>query len=124
MLSPEEFNHAIVDLVNFLVDVIKGKKEHPNFNKKDLVRAVKKQSEIGTFGLGFDTPSKEFSSSGKHFSKNSFGHLGFTGTSFWVDMEKNISIVLLSNRTHPDRDNNKLKKLRPLLHDIIMETLV
>lgn len=74
--------------------------------------------------LGFDRPTQPGSSSGSHFSENSVGHLGFTGTSFWMDLEKNICVVLLTNRIHPSRDNDKIRIFRPILHDAAMEYLM
>ena len=74
--------------------------------------------------LGFDTPSRPESSCGEHFSDNSIGHLGYTGTSFWMDLDQSIIIVLLSNRVHPTRDNEAIKAFRPQLHDSVMEFLL
>lgn len=113
--------YGVVGITNYLVDLIEGREKHPNIDVKDLINFIKKQNKKGSFGLGFDTPSLENSSTGNFFSKNSFGHLGFTGTSFWVDLKKGISIVLLTNRVHPDRDNNKIKDFRPRFHDIVMK---
>lgn len=75
------------------------------------------------FALGWDTPSPENSSSGSYFSPHSVGHLGFTGTSIWWDLEKDCHVVLLSNRVHPARSNDKIKAFRPYIHDLIMKTL-
>ncbi|MBF0230673.1 MAG: serine hydrolase [Desulfamplus sp.] len=72
---------------------------------------------------GFDTPSVKGSSSGRYFASESIGHLGFTGTSFWLDPIKSLIVILLSNRVHPTRTNQKIKEFRPKLHDLIMETL-
>jgi len=72
--------------------------------------------------LGWDTPSTP-SQSGKYFSPRSFGHLGYTGTSLWVDPEKQVSITLLTNRTWPDCANQKIKQVRPQIHDALMEAL-
>ncbi len=74
--------------------------------------------------LGFDTPSTQDSSSGEYFSKNSVGHLGFTGTSFWMDLERSIIVILLTNRVHPTRTNEKIKAFRPQLHNAVMRCLV
>jgi CubicO group peptidase (beta-lactamase class C family) len=74
--------------------------------------------------LGFDTPSRPESSSGTYFSDNSVGHLGYTGTSFWMDLDQSIIIILLSNRVHPARDNDAIKTFRPQLHDAVMEFLL
>lgn len=73
--------------------------------------------------LGFDRPSKIGSSSGRYFSGNSVGHLGFTGTSFWMDLEEEIIVILLTNRVHPTRKNEKIKIFRPKIHDLVMETI-
>lgn len=73
-----------------------------------------------TFALGWDTPSAENSSSGSFFSPHSVGHLGFTGTSIWWDLEKDCHIILLTNRVHPSRTNDKIKGFRPHIHNIIM----
>jgi CubicO group peptidase (beta-lactamase class C family) len=74
--------------------------------------------------LGFDAPSPGQSSSGRYFSVNSVGHLGFTGTSFWMDLEREIIVIFLTNRVHPTRANNALKAFRPKLHDTVMKPLV
>jgi len=72
--------------------------------------------------LGWDTPSRP-SQSGKHFSGASFGHLGYTGTSLWIDPEKQLSITLLTNRTWPDNQNQAIQQVRPEFHDAIVEAL-
>jgi CubicO group peptidase (beta-lactamase class C family) len=76
-----------------------------------------------TFALGWDTPSPSKSASGSLFSPRSVGHLGFTGSSVWWDIEKNCHIVLLSNRVHPSRKNEKIRDFRPHIHDLIMKVL-
>jgi len=73
--------------------------------------------------LGWDTPSAP-SQSGKHFSPHSFGHLGYTGTSLWIDGERGIAIALLTNRTWPDRQSQLIKQVRPRFHDAVMEELL
>ncbi len=70
---------------------------------------------------GFDTPSRPVSASGKYFSNFSIGHLGFTGTSFWIDPEKSFIVILLTNRVHPSRENEKIKRFRPLIHNLVYE---
>ena len=72
--------------------------------------------------LGWDTPSSP-SQSGKYFSPGSFGHLGYTGTSLWIDPERQLSVTLLTNRTWPDCSNQAIKQLRPRVHDAIVESL-
>jgi serine-type D-Ala-D-Ala carboxypeptidase len=72
--------------------------------------------------LGWDTPSPP-SQSGRYFSPRSFGHLGYTGTSLWIDPERNLSITLLTNRTWPDCSNQAIKQVRPRFHDAVIEAL-
>jgi CubicO group peptidase (beta-lactamase class C family) len=72
--------------------------------------------------LGWDTISVP-SQSGKYFSQASFGHLGYTGTSLWIDPTRQLSITLLTNRTWPDCANHAIKQLRPRLHDAVIEAL-
>jgi CubicO group peptidase (beta-lactamase class C family) len=74
-----------------------------------------------TWALGFDTPAAVGSSAGRHFSRDTVGHLGFTGTSFWVDLQRKLTVILLTNRVHPTRANEKIKGFRPVLHDAVME---
>jgi CubicO group peptidase (beta-lactamase class C family) len=52
------------------------------------------------------------------------GHLGFTGTSFWMDLEQSVIVILLTNRVHPSRENQGIKKFRPELHDTVMKAIV
>ena len=72
--------------------------------------------------LGWDTPSHP-SSSGRYFSPRSFGHLGYTGTSLWIDPDRQLSVTLITNRTWPDRISQVIKQVRPLVHDAIVEAL-
>jgi CubicO group peptidase (beta-lactamase class C family) len=72
--------------------------------------------------LGWDTPSAP-SQSGKYFSPRSFGHLGYTGTSLWIDAERQLSITLLTNRTWPDCKNEAIKQVRPAFCDAVIEAL-
>jgi serine-type D-Ala-D-Ala carboxypeptidase len=74
------------------------------------------------FGLGWDKPTPP-SQAGQYFSPNSFGHLGFTGTSLWIDPEKQLAVGLLTNRTWPDRSSQKIKEVRPKFHDAIVEAI-
>ncbi|MBU0729858.1 MAG: beta-lactamase family protein [Proteobacteria bacterium] len=89
--------------------------------KEALTR--QKNSNNSTWGLGFDTPRDKDSSAGKYLSRLSAGHLGFTGTSFWIDPERDLIIVLLTNRIHPTSANNKIKEFRPLFHDTVVSSL-
>jgi len=72
--------------------------------------------------LGWDTPSQP-SQSGKYFGPRSYGHLGFTGTSLWIDPDRQLAIVLLTNRTWPDAKSQLIKQVRPRFHDAVVECL-
>lgn len=76
-----------------------------------------------TWALGWDTPSPQGSMAGALFSPRTVGHLGFTGTSIWIDLERQRHVILLSNRVHPSRDNNAIRELRPMVHDLINQAL-
>lgn len=72
--------------------------------------------------LGWDTPSNP-SSSGSHFGTRSIGHLGYAGTSLWMDRDRGLAVVLLTNRTWPDRSNDSIRQVRPAFHDAIQAAL-
>jgi beta-glucosidase-like glycosyl hydrolase/CubicO group peptidase (beta-lactamase class C family) len=76
----------------------------------------------GTRTLGWAVPT-EGGSSGHYFSAHSFGHTGFTGTSIWIDPDRQLFVVLLTNRVHPTRENTKIQQVRPALHDAVMQAL-
>ena len=76
----------------------------------------------GTRTLGWVVPT-EGSSSGHYFSPHSFGHTGFTGTSIWIDPDRQVFVVFLTNRVNPTRDNHKIAEVRPALHDAVMQAL-
>ena len=97
---------------------------HQRVLRRDTIRWWTARQTIGdgARALGWDVPT-EPSSSGKHFSPHSFGHNGFTGTSLWVDPEKELFVVLLTNRVHPHAQNERIREIRPALHDAIIEAL-
>jgi beta-N-acetylhexosaminidase len=76
----------------------------------------------GTRTLGWAVPT-EGGSSGHYFSAHSFGHTGYTGTSIWIDPDRQLFVVLLTNRVHPTRENTKIQQVRPALHDAVMQAL-
>jgi len=83
----------------------------------------RENSPAGTLrALGWDTPSAP-SQSGKYYSLASFGHLGYTGTSLWIDPERKLSVTLLTNRTWPDCSNQAIREIRPRFHDAVLEAL-
>jgi CubicO group peptidase (beta-lactamase class C family) len=72
--------------------------------------------------LGWDTMLPT-SSCGSMLSPSAIGHTGFTGTSLWIDPARDLYIVLLTNRVHPTRENDRLKALRPRIHDAVVSAL-
>jgi serine-type D-Ala-D-Ala carboxypeptidase len=111
-------------MANMLREHYLGKRD--DLFKTATVREFFKRQDIVTgsdWALGWDTRALEGSSAGKCFSRDSVGHTGFTGTSIWMDLEKDVIAILLTNRVHPKRDNDKIKLFRPLFHDAVMEEL-
>jgi serine-type D-Ala-D-Ala carboxypeptidase len=96
----------------------------PMVRREALAQFTRRESSpAGTSrALGWDTPSTS-SQSGEYFSSYSFGHLGYTGTSLWIDPERQLSVTFLTNRTWPDCKNEAIKQVRPLVHDAIIEAL-
>jgi CubicO group peptidase (beta-lactamase class C family) len=76
--------------------------------------------ESSDWALGWDTPTEGASASGNHFSLKSVGHLGFTGTSLWIDLERELIVVMLTNRVHQVAKRSRFE-LRPKVHDAIVE---
>jgi len=112
----------ILILLSELMTVYHGNPSTGVFNI-DWVQLFFKRKEREGRALGFDTPSSVDSSCGRYFSERTVGHLGFTGTSFWMDLDGGVIVVLLTNRIHPSRDNDRIKAFRPILHDAVMENV-
>lgn len=79
--------------------------------------------EPSTWVLGWDTPSAVGSSAGELASRESIGHLGFTGTSVWIDRRRGVHVVLLTNRVHCAGDATGIRRLRPQLYDAVWKAL-
>src|SRR5210317_263981 len=94
-----------------------------NLFQTEIVRSFFRRLPNANKTLGFDAPALKNSSAGSYFSANSVGHLGYTGTSFWMDLDRLIIVILLTNRVHPSRNNEAIKLFRPKLHDEIMQVL-
>jgi CubicO group peptidase (beta-lactamase class C family) len=94
------------------------------FRRATLEEFVTKRSDVpdSSRALGWDTMLPT-SSCGTKMSSRAFGHTGFTGTSLWIDPEKNVYVVLLTNRVHPTRENDAIKQVRPAVHDAVMGAL-
>jgi CubicO group peptidase (beta-lactamase class C family) len=90
---------------------------------RELLRAFTERQNLpkgSDWALGWDTPSAGRSSSGQHFGTHSIGHLGFTGTSLWIDLEREAVVVMLTNRVHQVAKRSRFE-LRPIVHDRILE---
>ncbi|HEY6490687.1 MAG: serine hydrolase domain-containing protein [Terracidiphilus sp.] len=95
----------------------------PLFSKEIVEKFSEPQGPEGnSHALGWDTPSKN-SSAGHHFSPHSTGHLGYSGCSLWIDLDAAVSVVLLTNRTWPDRKSQLIREVRPAFHDGVRDTL-
>ena len=92
-------------------------------NPSTLARFLRRSTVPGSSrALGWDTMLVT-SSCGRRFSPASIGHTGFTGTSLWIDPKRDLYVVLLTNRVHPARSNEAILRIRPLVHDAVVEAL-
>ncbi|HEY1803301.1 MAG TPA: serine hydrolase domain-containing protein [Terracidiphilus sp.] len=118
---------TIGDLMQFaraIVDAPRARKPGAIFDSGIVNRFSRRQTPDGSSpALGWDTPSSEGSSAGERFSSHSIGHLAFSGCSLWIDLDATIAIILLTNRTWPDRRNQMIREVRPAFHDAIREAL-
>lgn len=114
---------AVLAVANAWMD---GRRKQAGLLTPDVVTtftASRQGVPNSSWALGWDTPSVR-SSSGTRFSSESFGHLGYTGTSLWIDPVKELEVVLLSNRVHPTRRNEQIRIFRPHIHDLICREFV
>lgn len=119
----------VPDLLRFAGAILRsnqssGSEEHLSlFSQAVLKRFAKRQPPEGSSrALGWDTPSQP-SSSGKHFPRHSIGHLAYSGCSLWIDLDAAVAVVLLTNRTWPDRQSQLIREIRPRFHDAVREAL-
>jgi len=103
-----------------LLDVWHGRSEA--WPREVLQEFTRRQGlpEGSDWALGWDTPTEGASSAGRHFSRDSVGHLGFTGTSLWIDLPAEAVVVLLTNRQHTHEKKSRFE-LRPTVHDLVRE---
>jgi len=118
---------SALDVLRYAACILSPKKtagEQTVFDETTINMFAARQSppKDSSRALGWDTPSGE-SSAGHHFSQRSVGHLGYTGTSLWIDLERGLAITLLTNRTWPDRASQAIRKIRPMFHDAILDGL-
>ena len=116
----------VPDLLRFSAAIVdaQGARSTPGLIARETIEAfAQRQAPAGSSrALGWDTPSQN-SSSGRHFSRYSIGHLGYSGCSLWIDLHAGIAIVLLTNRTWPDRGSQLIRQVRPAFHDALREAL-
>jgi serine-type D-Ala-D-Ala carboxypeptidase len=110
------------DVAKFAHAMLQG--GHPILRPKTVALFTRREPAPAATSraLGWDTPSSP-SQSGKYFSPESYGHLGYTGTSLWIDPTRQVSITLLTNRTWSDCSNQSIKKVRPKFHDAVVQAL-
>jgi len=114
---------TVDDVVKFgriVLDVWHGRSEALPRDALRHFLTRQKLPNSSDWALGWDTPTEGASSAGKHFSKNSVGHLGFTGTSLWIDLDRELVVALLTNRVHLLAKKSRFS-LRPTVHDAIVE---
>jgi len=105
---------------------LRAHRRQPSMLNGELVREFTRlRTDVpqSSWALGWDTPSTP-SSSGEYFSPESFGHLGYTGTSVWIDPQRELEVVLLSNRVNPSRKNDLIRVFRPRIHDLVFQEFV
>ncbi len=114
---------SALDVTGFAECMLRG--GDPLFNRHTVELFTQRQAlpPESSRTLGWDTPSSP-SQSGRYLSRKSFGHLGYTGTSLWIDPERQLSVTLLTNRTWPDRGSQAIKIVRPAFHDAVVEALL
>ena len=124
--APADAGHAglfapAADVARFAECMLRG--GSPILRPETVERFTRREpSSPGSYALGWDTPSTP-SQSGRYFSPHSFGHLGYAGTSLWIDPVRRLSVTLLTNRTWPDRGSQLIKQIRPQFHDAIGEAV-
>jgi len=114
--------HGVVSLCNCILQSCLEGEGHPAYRDSDM-RFLLAAGLGNRWACGFDVRTGEKPSSGTFFSERSIGHLGFTGTSLWIDLEKKLSVVLLTNRVIYGQDASGIRQMRPLLHDAAIEAL-
>jgi beta-N-acetylhexosaminidase len=116
------------DLVRLLqMNLNKGQYDDIRFFSPQTIDFFsKKQSAISHRGLGWNKPSPDDGSVSQYASPSTYGHTGFTGTAAWVDPEKELIYIFLSNRVYPSAENNKIlkNKTRKRIHDVVYESMI
>ena len=114
---------AVWQFAQALLDIVAGRR---SWLPSEVLRQSWQREPLpagSTRAIGWDTPSAVGSTAGNYFSPRSIGHLGFTGTSLWMDLDRGVIVVLCTNRVHPSREATGIQRLRPEVHNIIMQEL-
>jgi CubicO group peptidase (beta-lactamase class C family) len=114
--------NAVGECARHLLQVLDGRAGA--FARDTALTFITRRTEIpgSSRALGWDTMLPT-SSCGTRLSPRAFGHVGFTGTSLWIDPERSLYVTLLTNRVHPNAENNAIAHVRPVLHDAIIDEL-
>ena len=114
----------VPNLLRFSGEILASAVAGPKLYEAETIdRFAERQAPEGSSrALGWDTPSED-SSAGRHFSARSIGHLGYSGCSLWIDLDAGIAVVLLTNRTWPDRQSQMIREVRPGFHNAVREAL-
>ncbi len=110
-------------LLSLLLSAYRGQPADSEWISPELIRCFWSRHEPSKRALGFDMPSPVGASCGCYFPETAVGHLGYTGTSFWIDVEHAVIVILLTNRVHPSRWNVEIRRFRPLVHNQIMQDM-
>ncbi len=111
------------DVLRFAEEMIAADRGASELFAGDVARQFFRRQSLpdgSDWALGWDAPTPGHSTSGRYFSERSIGHTGFTGTSVWIDLERDVVVVLLSNRVHLVAKRSTFD-LRPRVHDLIRE---
>ncbi len=114
---------AVWQFAQALLDTAAGRR---SWLPPDLLRQSWQRQPLPagrTRAIGWDTPNAVGSTAGNYFSPRSIGHLGFTGTSIWIDLDHDVSVILCTNRVHPSREATGIQRLRPAVHNLVMQAV-
>lgn len=118
-----------VDVARFGQAILEGCAGAPSLAPAPLwYRALANDPLVqgSTRSMGFDTPSQSMSSAGHYIGDTppgAVGHLGFTGTSLWVDLRRSLVVALVTNRVAHGRKEVRIREFRPVFHDLVVEAL-
>jgi CubicO group peptidase (beta-lactamase class C family) len=113
---------ALLSLCEFMVLLYKNEVKHPFISAAGFRAHI--NTRVNDRRFGFDIPTGKIPSCGSSFSELTVGHLGFTGTSFWLDLKKDTGIAVLTNRVCYAGGQERIRQFRPLVHDTIMQHLL